>query len=94
MSQSHIAGAVDLVRACREAGLKTAVASSADRVKVRSIGSCIPITLLSNSQMPCLLHPFHKAAPQYGVKGPKLQASTAECSLQTPANAHQRFRAD
>lgn len=30
----HAAGAVELVRACRAAGLKTAVASSAERVKV------------------------------------------------------------
>ncbi len=29
------AGAIELVKACREAGLKVAVASSADRVKVR-----------------------------------------------------------
>ncbi len=28
------AGAVDMVKACRKAGLKTAVASSADRAKV------------------------------------------------------------
>ena len=31
------AGAIELVKACREAGLKVAVASSADRVKVGSM---------------------------------------------------------
>lgn len=33
-------GAVELVRACRAAGLKTAVASSAERVKVRGVNHC------------------------------------------------------
>jgi beta-phosphoglucomutase-like phosphatase (HAD superfamily) len=47
------AGAVELVRACRAAGLKTAVGSSAEQVKVRTAAahrrparSAIPLQLL------------------------------------------------
>jgi phosphoserine phosphatase len=39
-----LGGAVELVRACRAAGLKTAVGSSAEQVKVRALAVTLQTT--------------------------------------------------
>jgi hypothetical protein len=44
-------GAVDLVRACRAAGLKTAVGSSAEQVKVRTAGAYTHPSWICNLQV-------------------------------------------
>ena len=51
-----VPGSIELVRACREAGLRVAVASSADRVKVSLAcwSACYSATLC-NSATPCTI---------------------------------------
>ena len=52
-----VPGSIELVRACREAGLRVAVASSADRVKVSLTcwSACCPATLCKSATLHTIL---------------------------------------